>query len=88
MATKYLEELIYKFLSKSLTDKEKRDLTTGYDAEKYIDEETEDEMRQEIWNYVFRNVLWAAILVRLRDEANDETDDEEECESTSSDEYD
>lgn len=88
MASKYLEELIYKFLSKSLTDKEKRDLTTGYDAEKYIDEETEDEMRQEIWNYVFRNVLWAAILVRLRDEANDETDDEEECESTSSNEYD
>jgi len=78
MASKYLEELIYKFLSKSLTDKEKRDLTTGYDAEKYIDEETEDEMRQEIWNYVFRNVLWAAVLVRLRNEAEDETDDEED----------
>lgn len=82
MASKYLEELIYKFLSKSLTDKEKRDLTTGYEAEKYIDEETEDEMRYEIWNYVFRNVLWAAVIGRLRNEAEDETDDEEDMESS------
>jgi hypothetical protein len=86
MATKYLEELIYKFLSNTLNDEEKRTLTNGYEAEKHIDEESEEEMRQEVWNYVFRNVVWASIITRLREEAEPE-DEEEDCESTSSEEY-
>lgn len=77
-ATKYLEELIYKFLTKRLTDAEKRNLDTGYDADKYIDEETEDEMRYEIFDFVKSRVLWGLITSRLRDEATADDDDEEE----------
>ena len=87
-ATKYLEELIYKFLTKRLTDQEKRSLDTGYDADKYIDEETEEEMRQEIFQFVKDRVLWVAIISRLREEADPEEDDEHtDCDGTSSDEY-
>ena len=87
-ATKYLEELIYKFLTRRLTDAQKRELDTGYDADKYIDEETEEEMRQEIFRFVKSRVLWGAITSRLRDEAEEEEDDEHtDCDGTSSDEY-
>lgn len=86
-AMKYLEELIYKFLTKRLTDAEKRNLDTGYDAERYIDEETEDEMRHEIFEFVKSRVLWGLITSRLRDEADDDDDEENPDDDESSDEY-
>lgn len=71
-ATLYLEELIYKFLSKTLTDEEKRCLSTGWDAEKHIDEQSEDEMRNEIFFYVKSRIHWANIISLLQEEAEEE----------------
>lgn len=81
MATQYLEELIYKFLSKTLTDEEKRCLSSGWDAEKHIDEQTEEEMRNEIFYFVKTRVYWSTIIAKLQDEAEDpeESSDEESC---------
>lgn len=80
MATQYLEELIYKFLSKTLTDEEKRSLSSGWDAEKHIDEQSEEEMKAEIFYYVKCRVHWASILSKLQDEAEaEESTDEESC---------
>lgn len=83
MTTRYLEDLIYKFLSRRLDDKEKRELYTGYDAERHIDEETEEEMRVELFNYVKSSVQWYSIIARVRadiveEEADEEESDEEE----------
>ena len=81
MATQYLEELIYKFLSKTLTDDEKRSLSSSWDAEKHIDEQTEEEMRNEIFYFVKTRVYWSTIIAKLQDEAEDpeESSDEESC---------
>ena len=80
MAVQYLEELIYKFLSKTLTDEEKRYLSSGWDAEKHIDEQSEEEMRNEIFYFVKCRVHWASILSKLHDEAAaEESSDEESC---------
>ena len=76
-ATLYLEELIYKFLSKTLTDEEKRSLSTGWDAEKHIDEQSEDEMRNEIFYYVKSRIHWANIISLLHEEAESDSEDEE-----------
>ena len=81
MASQYLEELIYKFLSKTLTDEEKRYLSSGWDAEKHIDEQSEEEMKSEIFYFVKCRVHWASIIAKLQDEAaaEDSTDEEETC---------
>ena len=70
MATQYLEEVIYSFLRRRLNRKEKLGLHSGYDAENYIDEETEDEMMTELFRYVKRNVIWSKIVRRLHDEVD------------------
>jgi len=72
MATQYLEELIYSFLRKHLSRKEKLELYSGYDAERHIDEETEDEMRYELYKYLKQKVAWYKIISRLRDEAQED----------------
>lgn len=85
-ATRYLEEMIYKFLSRTLTDAEKKVLYSGYDAEKHIDEETEEELKEQIYQYVKSSVVWSSILARLRNEVED--DEEEEDDEDSSEEED
>lgn len=72
MATQYLEELIYSFLRKQLSRKEKLELHSGYDAERHIDEETEDEMMNELFRYVKRNVVWSKIIRKLHEDAHED----------------
>lgn len=76
MATRYLEEMLYKFLSRSLTDPEKKVLFSGWDAEKHIDEETEEELKEQIYSYVKSNLGWASILARLRNEVQEDSEDD------------
>ena len=70
MATQYLEELIYSFLRRHLNRKEKLELHSGHDAERHIDEETEDEMMTELFRYVKRNVAWYKIIRKLHDDVD------------------
>ena len=83
MAVQYLEELIYKFLSKTLTDDEKRYLSSGWDAEKHIDEETEYELKTELFYFLKSRIIWSGIIQKLQDEAEEEEEDstgeEESC---------
>lgn len=79
-AAVYLEEIIYKLLSDRLSDEEKLSLTTGWDVEKHIDEESEDEMRNELFYYIKSHIRWSSIITLLQDEAEEE---EEESESES-----
>jgi hypothetical protein len=81
-ATKHLEELMYSFLSKRLTDREKRELGSKYDVERHIDEETEEEMRWEIYQFVKDRVFWTSLLGRLHQEVADEEDTDAEEDST------
>jgi hypothetical protein len=78
MATHYLEELIYSFLRRHLDRKEKLEIHSGHDALRHIDEETEDEMRYELYNYMKSRVVWYKIIQRLHDEAEAEAGSEDE----------
>jgi hypothetical protein len=91
MATHYLEDLIYSFLRRHLNRKEKLELHSGHDALRHIDEETEDEMRYELYNYMKGRVTWYRIIQRLQDEASAEnvgTDTDEEGSSPGGDDPD
>jgi predicted peptidase len=89
MATQYREELIYSFLRRRLDRKEKLELHTGYDAERHIDEETEEEIRYELYKYMKSRVTWYKIIQRLHDEAeNVGTDTDEEGSSPGGDDSD
>ncbi len=85
MSTQYLEDLIYKFLSQTLSDEEKRHLTSGYDAERYIDEETAYEMKDALFYYMKSRVLWSSIISKLHDEAEESEDEKEDHSSCCSD---
>jgi len=87
-ATKYLEELIYKFLTHRLTDDQKKNLSSRYDTERHIDEEAEDEMRYEMFRFLMDSVAWYSVINRLRDEVEDDDDEETDSDDTSSDDED
>lgn len=74
--------MIYKFLSRTLTDAEKKVLYSGWDAQKHIDEETEEELKYQVYSIVKNNVVWASILARLRNEVEEEEDDEDDADSS------
>ena len=76
-AASYLENLLYQFLSKTLSDEEKRHLTNGWEAQKYIDEETEAEMKDAVFYQVKHAVSWTRIIQKLNEEAEEE--DGESC---------
>lgn len=78
MATRHLEDLIYQYLRRHLTSKEKMELGSGWDVEKHIDEETESEMQNDLFNYVKGCIVWGIIIRRLQDEIEDADDDDEE----------
>lgn len=81
MATQYLEEMIFNFLDNHLTIQEKRDIHNGYDAEKHLDEETQDEMRDALYKYVLNNVAWYRIIAKLKADIESESETESESES-------
>lgn len=87
MTAEYLEELLYMFLKATLTDEEKKALTCSWDVEKHIDEETENELKDQIFSSVKSSVRWATLIRRIQDDV-EETDDEEEDEQDTEDEDD
>ena len=77
-ASSYLEELLYMFLKATLTNAEKKALTNGWDVEEHIDEETEYELKEQIYASVKSYVRWSSIIRRLQDELDEEDEEEEE----------
>lgn len=78
MATRFLEDMLYKFLTRRLTNAEKKALTSGWDVEEHIDEETEHELKEQLFTYVKSSVLWSSIIRKLQDEVEEEDEDEED----------
>lgn len=78
MATPYLEELIFKFLDAKLTNDEKKHIHSGYDCEKEIDEETENEIKTALYHYVLNNVAWWKIIGKLKEDVDSDSESEED----------
>jgi hypothetical protein len=79
MASEYLEDMIVQFLEKKLTDDEKKQIHSAYDCEKEIDEESEEEMRYELYKYVLNNIRWWKVIDRIK-QGLEESEDEDESE--------
>ena len=79
-ALRETEELIYRFLFRKLDKEEVREIVNRWELQDKVDEETQEEIRYEIWrNILFQQVRWELLLDRLRDEKEtDETDEEKE----------
>ena len=80
-----LEQLIVDFLRPRLTDEEKRCLSTKYDLEKSIDEESRDEMKEELFWLVWSRISAHRVIEILMKDVDDEapedapsSDDEED----------
>jgi hypothetical protein len=79
-----LEQLIVEYLRPRLTDEEKRELSTKHDLEKAIDEESRDEMKEELFWLIWGRMSAHRIIEALMREVEDEVADD----SSSSDDED
>lgn len=83
-ATALLEDMVYQFLKGHLSDVEIRQLYSRADILAHIDEETEDEMKTELYNTFIRYINAHRLIDRLKmnleddEEEQDEESDEEE----------
>jgi hypothetical protein len=67
-----LEALIVEYLRPRLSDDEKRELSTKYDLEKAIDEESRDEMKEELFWLVWNRISAHRVITELMKDVEDE----------------
>lgn len=67
-----LEQLVIEYLRPRLSDEEKRSLSTKYDLEKAIDEESRDEMKEELFWLVWGRMSAHRVIEALMREVEDE----------------
>ena len=78
-ASTVLEDMLFQFLKQSLSPADVRDLHCRADILSHVDEETEDEMKTELYNTFIRTVNATRLIQALRDSMEGlESDDEEE----------
>jgi hypothetical protein len=77
MATQYLEDLIVKLLTNSLSDGEKRRLATWYDINEHIDEESRDEMKDALLYFVMNNINASRVIRVLTQHLTEEEEEGE-----------
>jgi hypothetical protein len=63
-----MEDLIYRFLTKTLDREEVKEIVNRWELQDKVDEETQEEIRYEIWATLWSQVRWEYMLQRLRDE--------------------
>lgn len=80
-----LEDLVFDFLRPRLTDEEKRSLSNRNDLAEHIDEESRDEMKEELFQIIWSRISAYRIIENLMREVEDEkaeesgsSDDEED----------
>lgn len=80
---------ILQFLFQRLTEEQLRLLESKDDVLHHIDEETENEIRDHIWDILWSYIRWGYIVRMVREHIRPEEDEEEKSQSQSSDdEYD
>lgn len=67
-----LEELVIEFLRPRLSDEEKRELSTKYDLEKAIDEESRNEMKEELFWLVWGRISAYRVIAELMKDVEEE----------------
>lgn len=78
MAGQYLEDLIYKLLVRSLSDKEKQRLHSWYDLTHHVDEESREDMKDALFEFVLNNINYYRVISRLQENITEEEAEEEE----------
>jgi hypothetical protein len=84
-ASTLLEDMLFQFLKGRLSDVEIRDLFSRADILSHVDEETEEEMKTELYNTFIRAINSHRLIDALK---NTLADDESESESESDEEED
>jgi len=83
-AAALLEDMLFQFLKNRLSDVEIRNLSSRADILAHVDEETEDEMKTELYNTFIRAIQAHRLIDALRntlasyDTEEEESEEEEE----------
>jgi hypothetical protein len=78
MASQYLEEMIYKLLVRSLTDSEKKRLHSWYDLTNHVDEESREDMKDALFEFVLNNINYYRVIEMLKQHITEDEEEEEE----------
>jgi hypothetical protein len=76
------EDMVLCFFEKFDED-DLRSITSPYELEKRIDEETEYEMKERMWYLLKQRINWSKILQTLHDSLTEQDDEEDNDENDS-----
>ena len=84
-ALREMEDLIYRFLEKTLEREDVKEIVNRWELQDKVDEETQEEIRHQIWTLLWSQVRWEYLLQRLREDKNADEDsvDEEDDDNLS-----
>lgn len=74
-----LQDLLFHFVTNMLTENQQRKLNCSRDILEKIDEESEDEIKTELYNILLGNVNWSQLIRDIQNQLPEEqeSDDEE-----------
>ena len=72
------EQLIYRFFVKTLDRTEVKEVVNRWELQDKLDEETESEIRDQVWRGLMEQVRWEYLLQRLREDKNADDDSSSE----------
>lgn len=77
-----LQDLLYEFVKARMNEEEQRRIVTSVQILNNLDEESEDEIKNELYNLLLQQVSWSQLINRIHADLPEE-EDEDEVKTTS-----
>jgi hypothetical protein len=87
MATE-LQDLLYEFVKERMTEEEQRSLTTSATILNKLDEESEEELKTELFHRLLKYINWSVLIRHIHASLPEQEDEDEEVVESEEEEYD
>lgn len=75
--TTELMDLIYEFVKERMSEKEQRNITNSSHILLKLDEESEQEIKDELYHSLLYRISWSNLIQRIHSDLPDEEDEDE-----------
>lgn len=77
MSVAEVEQMIVDYLTSNLDEDMLRDIETYTDLMRHFDEETQEEVKDQVWDTLLSRIDWRSIIDQIHDYAGSEPEQEE-----------
>ena len=75
--TEELQDLLYEFVKARMNEEEQRRIVTSVQILNNLDEESESEIKDELYNLLLQQVSWSQLIKRIHADLPEEEDEDE-----------